>query len=144
MNVFIRLESIDFLFFRILGKQPGRFRQMSDEEDEDEDETSKVNLSSFLCLGVFFVFFVQSKRRDQFVENPEVVRERFAQQRAARFQRQNPQPVVDRDVAGTARGRGQTTTVTHNRRWKDTHKASQGNHNRRDRAAQKANRGLLS
>ncbi len=81
------------------------------------------------------------------MENPEVVRERYAQQRAAWQQRHQPhQSHADQqhNVVGNTRGRGQPTTVTHNRRWKDTHKSSQGNHNRRNRAAQKANRGLLS
>jgi hypothetical protein len=90
---------------------------------------------------------LKAKRRDQFVENPEAVRERWAQQRAAWQQRHQPhQSHTDqpRDVVGTTRGRGQSTTVAHNRRLKDAHKSSQGNHNRRNRAAQKANRGLLS
>jgi len=92
--------------------------------------------------------FFKGKRRTQFVENPEVVRERWAQQRAAwqqrhQPQRANPEP-QQHDVVGNTRGRGQSTTVAHNRRWKDAHKSAQGNHNRRNRAAQKSNRGLLS
>ena len=92
----------------------------------------------------------KDKRRSQFIENPEVVRERWAQQRAAWQQRHQPhrshaqQQQQQHDVVGNARGRGQTAAVAHNRRWKDAHKGSQANHNRRDRAAQKLNRGLLS
>ena len=83
------------------------------------------------------------------MENPEVVRERMAQQRAAWQQRHRPQAEQQqqqqpRNVVGNTRGRGQAADVVHNRRWKDEHKSSQGNHNRRNRAAQKANRGLLS
>ncbi|CAF1124712.1 unnamed protein product [Adineta steineri] len=125
---------------RLLGKQPGRFRQQHDDDEEDDDDGN------------------QNKRRQQFVENPEVVRERWAQQRAAWQQRYRPhqshnqqqqqqqqqQQPQQHDVVGNARGRGQTTTVQHNRRYKDAHKSAQGNHHRRDRAAQKANRGLLS
>lgn len=89
-----------------------------------------------------------NKARDAFVENPEVVRERRAQQRAAMQQRrethQNRGPAAEREVVGNARGRGQTANVLKNRRWKDEHKSSVGNHDRRYRAAQKANRGLLS
>jgi len=91
--------------------------------------------------------FFQTKRREQFVENPEAVRERWAQQRAAWQQRHQPHRThteQQHDVVGGTRGRGQSTTVAHNRRWKDSHKSTQGNHNRRNRAAQKANRGLLS
>ncbi|CAF0891881.1 unnamed protein product [Adineta steineri] len=126
---------------RLLGKQPGRFRQQHDDGDEEDDDNQN-----------------QNKRRQQFVENPEVVRERWAQQRAAWQQRYRPhqshnqqqqqqqqqQQPQQHDVVGNARGRGQTTTVQHNRRYKDAHKSAQGNHHRRDRAAQKANRGLLS
>ena len=115
---------------RSTGKQPGRYRQgAADEEEEEEDDET------------------QRKRREQFVENPEVVRERMAQRRAVWQQRHQPHRThadQERDVVGSARGRGQSTTVTQNRRWKDTHKSSQANHNRRNRAAQKANRGLLS
>lgn len=111
------------LVFRLTGKQPGHYRQQAKDGD-DEDE-------------------VQA-RRDQFVENPEAVRERWAQQRAVWQQRHHPQAQPDRDVVGNTRGRGQPTTVAHNRRLKDANKGSQGNHNRRNRAAQKANRGLLS
>lgn len=120
----------EFLVIRLTGKQPGRYRQRvdNDEEEEEDDEAAR-------------------RRRNQFVENPEVVRERMAQQRAAWQQRHQPHRThaeQDRDVVGGTRGRGQSTTVTHNRHWKDTHKSSQANHNRRHRAAQKANRGLLS
>ncbi|CAF1003629.1 unnamed protein product [Adineta ricciae] len=115
---------------RSTGKQPGRYRQQSD-EDEEENQGED-----------------QNKRRSQFVENPEVVRERWAQQRAAWQQRHQPHrshgQEQQHDVVGNARGRGQTAAVAHNRRWKDSHKGSQANHNRRDRAAQKLNRGLLS
>lgn len=119
-----------FLAIRLTGKQPGRYRDGGDDEDEDDedDETAR-------------------RRRNQFVENPEVVRERMAQQRAAWQQRHHPHRTPadqPRDVVGSARGRGQSGNVVHNRRVKDTNKASQGNHNRRNRAAQKANRGLLS
>ncbi|CAF0837772.1 unnamed protein product [Rotaria sp. Silwood1] len=113
---------------RLLGKQPQHYRQQMDNEEEDNDES-------------------QAKRRNQFVENPEIVRERRAQQRAAWQQRHQPHrshTEETHDVVGNARGRGQSGTVTHNRRWKDAHKSSQANHNRRNRATQKANRGLLS
>lgn len=119
-----------FFVIRLTGKQPRRYREGdNDDEEEEEDEEAA------------------RRRRNQFVENPEVVRERMAQQRAAWQQRHQPHRThtdQQRDVAGSARGRGQSTNVTQNRRWKDTNKASQGNHNRRNRAAQKANRGLLS
>ncbi|CAF2450778.1 unnamed protein product [Rotaria sp. Silwood2] len=114
---------------RLFGKQSQHYRQQMDNEDEEENGES------------------QAKRRDQFVENPETVRERRAQQRAAWQQRHQPHrshTEETHNVVGSARGRGQSTTVTHNRRWKDTHKSSQANHNRRNRAAQKSNRGLLS
>lgn len=90
---------------------------------------------------------LKSKRRTQFVENPEVVRERNAQRRAAWQQRNQPHrshAEQQHVVVGNVRGHGQPAAVVHNRRWKDAHKGSQANHHRRDRAAQKANRGLLS
>ncbi|CAF1019251.1 unnamed protein product [Rotaria sordida] len=116
---------------RLLGKQPQHYRQRIDNDDGEEEENNGN----------------QTKRREQFVENPEIVRERRAQQRAAWQQRHQPHRAhteETRDVAGNVRGRGQSATVIHNRRWKDAHKSSQGNHNRRNRAAQKSNRGLLS
>ena len=115
------------LAFRLVGKQPGHYRHQTKDEEDDDDEEAQAR-----------------RRRDQFVENPEAVRERWAQQRAVWQQRHHPQAQPDRDVVGNTRGRGQPTTVAHNRRVKDTNKSSQGNHNRRNRAAQKANRGLLS
>lgn len=115
------------MLIRLTGKQPGHYRsKANDDDDEEEDE---------------------AKPRNQFVENPEAVRERRAQQRAAWQQRHQPHRShadQQHDVVGSTRGRGQSTTVAHNRRWKDTHKSSRANHNRRDRAAQKSNRGLLS
>ena len=122
---------------RLTGKQGSHYRGQANDDDEDEDDEEQK----------------KNKPRDQFVENPEAVRERRAQQRAAWQQRHQPhrshaeqqqQQQPQHDVVGNARGRGQSATVAHNRRWKDAHKTSQANHHRRDRAAQKANRGLLS
>ncbi|CAF0967058.1 unnamed protein product, partial [Didymodactylos carnosus] len=104
------------------GIMPNRFRA-NNNESEDEDDESKP-------------------RRDQFVENPEVVRERFLQrqmqwqQRHQRPAQQTQQP-EQYDVTGTARGRGQSSTVVHNRRWKNQTKSTHGNHNRRDLASRK-------
>jgi activating signal cointegrator complex subunit 2 len=119
-----------YFLIRLIGKKPGHYRHQADDDEEEEEEDN-----------------VKTKRNSQFVENPEAVRARWAQQRAAWQQRQQPhrtQTEQTHDVVGNARGRGQTGTVAHNRRWKDAHKSSQGNHNRRRGAAFKANRGLLS
>ncbi|CAF1362820.1 unnamed protein product [Rotaria magnacalcarata] len=118
---------------RLFGKKAQHFRQQTDDDDDDDDGENNQNR--------------QDKSRIPFVENPEAVRERRAQQRAAWQQRHQPHrshTEEKHDVVGNARGRGQSTTVAHNRRWKDAHKSAHGNHNRRDRAAQKSNRGLLS
>ncbi|GIY00130.1 hypothetical protein CDAR_501572 [Caerostris darwini] len=65
-----------------------------------------------------------------FCENPEVIRERREQRREAKFA-----------ARGNHRGAA-SNDQTHNRQYKDRHKASSGNHNRRKQADFKKSRGM--
>lgn len=63
----------------------------------------------------------EKQKRDQFVQDPAVLRERAAQRAAMRARRRG-QGQRHHDVKGVARGQGQSTEVLRNRRWKEQHK----------------------
>ena len=60
--------------------------------------------------------------RDQFVQDPAVLRERAAQRAQAMRSRGRGQGHRHHDVKGVARGQGQSAEVMRNRRWKEQHK----------------------
>ena len=83
-----------------------------------------------MSVNDFFLDIQESEderpKRDQFVEDPAVLRERAAQRaqsKAARGRgRSQGQAPRHHDVKGVARGQGQSAEVLRNRRWKEQHK----------------------
>ncbi|KAJ9593726.1 hypothetical protein L9F63_014699, partial [Diploptera punctata] len=101
-------------------------------EDEDEEESMEP----------------AKPPRDEFVQNPEEIRARAEQRRQQQAQsrgrgrRQGPPP-KERDVVGRPKGQGQDKNVVSNRDYKNVHKATRGNHNRRFGAQKKRQQGMM-
>lgn len=96
-----------------------------------------------------------AKAPDRFIEDPAKLREmreqRWRSQRGGnrgwsgrkviqQQQQQEEKPV--HDVRGRAKGKGQSQEVIHNRQWKEKHKGSRANHNRRALADRKRSKGF--
>lgn len=99
----------------------------AEEEEEDEEEEP-----------------IQSNaNRDQFVQDPAVLRERAEARRAAAQQRKGFRPERQSNVAGRPKGQGQTLETFLDRRRKEANKSRVANHNRRGMADSKRNRGMI-
>uniref|UniRef100_A0A3Q4HLQ1 Activating signal cointegrator 1 complex subunit 2 n=1 Tax=Neolamprologus brichardi TaxID=32507 RepID=A0A3Q4HLQ1_NEOBR len=98
-----------------------------DEEEEDEDDQEEDSAGN----------------RDQFVQDPAVLRERAEARRAAMQQRKGFRPERSSNVAGRPKGQGQTAETLLDRRKKETNKSRVANHNRRSMADRKRNKGMI-
>ncbi|KAF6738981.1 Activating signal cointegrator 1 complex subunit 2 [Oryzias melastigma] len=98
-----------------------------EEEDEEEEEGGSQNPAS----------------RDQFVQDPALLRERAAARRAALQQRRGVPPERPSNVVGRPKGQGQTTETFLDRRKKEMNKNRVANHNRRSMADRKRNKGMI-
>ncbi|XP_035898648.1 activating signal cointegrator 1 complex subunit 2 [Anopheles stephensi] len=82
-----------------------------------------------------------------FCENPELARKRYEEKLNSEYLRRHggPPPAGPReaDVRGKPKGQGQDSKVLLNRRHKNENKALSGNHNRKQGASYKRNRGML-
>lgn len=90
----------------------------------------------------------EPKNRDEFVPNPEKVREEQERRRQAKManrgggwgggggggHHREVREHKEHDVKGRAKGQGQTEEVLRNRAWKERNKGSRVNHNRKDNA----------
>ena len=77
----------------------------------------------------------ETPKRDEFVANPEKVREEQARRRAAKMGLDNVgyhREIKDYDVKGRGRGQGQSEDVLRNRAWKERNKGARVHHNRKD------------
>uniref|UniRef100_A0A1Q3FE69 Putative transcription coactivator complex p100 component n=1 Tax=Culex tarsalis TaxID=7177 RepID=A0A1Q3FE69_CULTA len=118
--------------------------EANDDEEEDESE------------------FRPSKKPLDFCENPEVVRARYEERRRSKQQARGGGGGApsgssggaaaagggggggpDRDVVGKAKGQGQERAVLQNRKHKNENKAARGNHNRKQGATFKRNKGMI-
>lgn len=95
-------------------------------EDEDEEETLQNNVN-----------------RDQFVQDPALLRERAEARRAAMQQRKGFRPERSSNVVGQPKGQGQTLETYLDRRKKEANKSRGANHNRRTMADRKRNKGMI-
>nr|XP_019964628.1 PREDICTED: activating signal cointegrator 1 complex subunit 2 isoform X2 [Paralichthys olivaceus]XP_019964629.1 PREDICTED: activating signal cointegrator 1 complex subunit 2 isoform X2 [Paralichthys olivaceus] len=95
-------------------------------EDEEEGESSQNNVN-----------------RDQFVQDPALLRERAEARRAAMQQRRGFRPERTTNVVGQPKGQGQTTETFLDRRKKEANKNRVANHNRRSMADRKRNKGMI-
>lgn len=112
------------------------------EDDDEEDEQESEELSR-VPMG---------RKPLDFCENPELVRQRYEERRQSKFQArhggQGHAPAAsnagqNKDVIGKAKGQGQDKSVLMNRKHKGENKASRANHNRKQGATFKRNRGMV-
>ncbi|XP_072520566.1 activating signal cointegrator 1 complex subunit 2 isoform X2 [Salminus brasiliensis] len=102
-------------------------RKGQEEEDEGEEEEEQED----------------AVRRDQFVQDPAVLRERAEARRLAMQSRRGYRPPPQSNVAGGPKGRGQTQETVLDRRRKEMNKSRGANHNRRAMADRKRNKGMI-
>nr|XP_057926186.1 activating signal cointegrator 1 complex subunit 2 [Doryrhamphus excisus]XP_057926188.1 activating signal cointegrator 1 complex subunit 2 [Doryrhamphus excisus]XP_057926189.1 activating signal cointegrator 1 complex subunit 2 [Doryrhamphus excisus] len=102
----------------------GGDEEQQDEDDEDDTLQSNVN-------------------RDQFVQDPALLRERAEARRAAMQQRKGVHPERASQVTGRPKGQGQTLETFLDRRKKEANKGRGANHNRRNMADRKRNKGMI-
>ncbi|XP_037536040.1 activating signal cointegrator 1 complex subunit 2 [Nematolebias whitei] len=101
----------------------------AEEEEGEEDEEEDV--------------FQNNVNRDQFVQDPAVLRERAEARRAALQQRRGFRPERPSNVVGQPKGQGQSSETVLDRRKKETNKSRTANHNRRTMADRKRNKGMI-
>lgn len=99
-----------------------------DEEGEDEEEEEALP---------------NNVNRDQFVQDPALLRERAEARRAAMQQRKGFRPERQSNVVGQPKGQGQTLDTFLDRRKKEANKSRVSNHNRRTMADRKRNKGMI-
>ncbi|XP_034947748.1 activating signal cointegrator 1 complex subunit 2 [Chelonus insularis] len=98
----------------------------NDEESENEEEPTTSNASN---------------NRDNFVQDPAVLRARAEQRRLSHQDRGRKKKTGD--VVGNPKGQGNDKEVLINRDRKNTNKSSQANHNRRSGAEWKRRQGMV-
>ncbi|XP_059404643.1 activating signal cointegrator 1 complex subunit 2 isoform X3 [Carassius carassius] len=104
------------------GKQARENYENEDEEEEDKYEAVK---------------------KDHFIQDPAVLRERAEARRAAMQSRKGCRPPPASNVEGGPKGRGQTQEIILDRRRKEANKNRGANHNRRMMADRKRNKGMI-
>lgn len=82
-------------------------------------------------------------QRDQFVQDPAVLRERAEARRNAMQQRRGFRPEPPSHVVGQSKGQGQSLDTVLDRRRKESNKSRVANHNRRSLADRKKNKGMI-
>uniref|UniRef100_A0A182JZX9 CUE domain-containing protein n=1 Tax=Anopheles christyi TaxID=43041 RepID=A0A182JZX9_9DIPT len=105
-------------------------KESSEDENESEEESSERNRNPAMA----------------FCENPELARKRYEEKLNSKYLRRHgsvPVAPKEADVRGKPKGQGQDTKVLLNRRHKNENKATSGNHNRKQGASYKRNRGML-
>ncbi|AWP07646.1 putative activating signal cointegrator 1 complex subunit 2 [Scophthalmus maximus] len=108
---------------------PQILRKANKPEEEEEDEEEEPLQSNV--------------NRDQFVQDPALLRERAEARRAAMHQRKGFRPERTSNVVGQPKGQGQTTDTFLDRRKKEANKGRGANHNRRNMADRKRNKGMI-
>ncbi|KAM4746080.1 activating signal cointegrator 1 complex subunit 2 isoform 1-T2 [Anableps anableps] len=101
----------------------------AEEEEQEEDEDEDVSQNHV--------------NRDQFVQDPALLRERAEAKRAAMQQKKGLRPERPSNVVGRPKGQGQTLETFLDRRKKEANKSRVSNHNRRTMADRKRNKGMI-
>ncbi|XP_043967134.1 activating signal cointegrator 1 complex subunit 2 [Gambusia affinis] len=101
----------------------------AEEEEREDDEDEEVSQNPV--------------NRDQFVQDPAVLRERAEAKRAAMQQKKGFRPERPSNVVGRPKGQGQTTETFLDRRKKEANKSRVSNHNRRSMADRKRSKGMI-
>ncbi|XP_050076262.1 activating signal cointegrator 1 complex subunit 2 [Anopheles maculipalpis] len=103
----------------------------SDSENNESEEEQEANQNQSLA----------------FCENPELARKRYEEKLNSKYLRRHGGPAAsgprEADVRGNPKGQGQDSKVLLNRRHKNENKALSGNHNRKQGASYKRNRGMM-
>lgn len=107
-------------------RRGNRAAEDEETEEDEEEETPQNNVN-----------------RDQFVQDPALVRERAEARRAAMQQRKGFRPERPTNVLGQPKGQGQSLDTVLERRKKEANKSRGANHNRRTLADRKKNRGMI-
>ncbi|XP_061586679.1 activating signal cointegrator 1 complex subunit 2 [Cololabis saira] len=97
------------------------------QDDEEEEEDALQN----------------NTNRDQFVQDPALLRERAEARRATMQQRKGFRPQRPSNVVGQPKGQGQSLETFLDRRKKEANKNRTANHNRRSMADRKRNKGMI-
>ncbi|XP_048044630.1 activating signal cointegrator 1 complex subunit 2 [Megalobrama amblycephala] len=105
-----------------------RTGKKAQEEEEDEEEEEEKN---------------EAVRKDYFVQDPAVLRERAEARRAAMQSRKGYRPPPASHVVGGPKGRGQAQETVLDRRRKEANKSRGANHSRRTMADRKRNKGMI-
>uniref|UniRef100_A0A671PY81 CUE domain-containing protein n=1 Tax=Sinocyclocheilus anshuiensis TaxID=1608454 RepID=A0A671PY81_9TELE len=100
-------------------------KAQEDDAGEDEEEEDKA------------------VKKDHFVQDPAVLRERAEARRAAMQSRKGYRPPPASHVVGGPKGRGQTQETVLDRRKKEANKSRGAHHNRRMMADRKRNKGMI-
>uniref|UniRef100_A0A3Q0RID4 Activating signal cointegrator 1 complex subunit 2 n=1 Tax=Amphilophus citrinellus TaxID=61819 RepID=A0A3Q0RID4_AMPCI len=128
--------------------EPGESMTMYelDDYDDEYDDTYDMNQVGANDLdgdSLLSRRYLCAVNRDQFVQDPAVLRERAEARRAAAQQRKNFRPERSSNVAGRPKGQGQTAETLLDRRKKEANKSRVANHNRRTMADRKRNKGMI-
>lgn len=114
---------------------PRVLQTMKREQRVESEEESEENESEQQSSG---------RSRMDFCVNPEEMRmRREANFQARRGRGHKPPPPKNVDVVGKPKGQGQEKEVLQNRAFKDKHKSSRANHNRRQGAQWKRSQGMM-
>ncbi|KAK1146121.1 activating signal cointegrator 1 complex subunit 2 isoform X1 [Acipenser oxyrinchus oxyrinchus] len=106
------------------GREEEELKEERDYKEEEEEKDTAVT-------------------RDQFVQDPAVLRERAEARRAANYNRRGFKADTPGSVVGAAKGRGQNKETVQERRKKEANKSGRANHNRRAMADRKRNKGMI-
>ncbi|XP_056447822.1 activating signal cointegrator 1 complex subunit 2-like [Gadus chalcogrammus] len=109
----------------------GNKAQFELEEEEEEDTRPMENQNP------------NHAPRDQFCQDPALLRERAEARRAAFHQKKGIRPEPAGSVVGKPKGQGQTQETLQDRRKKEASKGRGANHNRRNMADRKRNKGMI-
>uniref|UniRef100_A0A8C1WNX3 Activating signal cointegrator 1 complex subunit 2 n=1 Tax=Cyprinus carpio TaxID=7962 RepID=A0A8C1WNX3_CYPCA len=120
----------------------------NDLDEEDELLNRRYEFSDYAHFRLFMMilcYFDQNEavKKDHFLQDPAVLRERAEARRAAMQSRKGYRPPPASNVVGGPKGRGQTQEIILDRRRKEANKNRGANHSRRMMADRKRNKGMI-
>uniref|UniRef100_A0A4W3HI81 Activating signal cointegrator 1 complex subunit 2 n=1 Tax=Callorhinchus milii TaxID=7868 RepID=A0A4W3HI81_CALMI len=120
--------------------------QVGANDIDSDDELISRRLPASVCLVNRKMhcshFQEEGPKRDLFIQDPAVLRERAEARRATQHARKGFKHDSSL-VAGSAKGQGQSKDTLSERRKKEANKSYRGNHNRRSLADRKRNKGMI-
>uniref|UniRef100_A0A9J8DJR6 Activating signal cointegrator 1 complex subunit 2 n=1 Tax=Cyprinus carpio carpio TaxID=630221 RepID=A0A9J8DJR6_CYPCA len=113
--------------------------------DLDEEDELLNHYAHFRLFMMILCYFDQNEavKKDHFLQDPAVLRERAEARRAAMQSRKGYRPPPASNVVGGPKGRGQTQEIILDRRRKEANKNRGANHSRRMMADRKRNKGMI-